>query len=117
MRAEDRFENVLVARLSVGDTQARHVRPCRFHHPVDLGVGQRLCLRDAPRALIAGPLGANLALDPELAKDFHAARGDAGELVLDRRAGMSLDDHAVHTMVCEQKGGCQAVQPSADDKD
>ncbi len=115
--AQDGFEDVLVAGRGIGRAEAARIGPRRLHHPLHVGVGQGLPTRDSAGALIASAVRSNLALDPELAKDLHAARGDPRELVLNRCARMALDEQAPDVVVRERQRTGEAAQASADDED
>ncbi len=68
------------------------------------GFRQAPAASDAAAPLIAGALLADFPLEPELAKDLHAAGRDAGELVLDRRGLVALGHETVDAVVGEQRG-------------
>jgi hypothetical protein len=100
---ENGLEHVLVAGGRRGGARLARVGPGRAA-PDELGIRQAPAASDAAALLIAGALLADFRLEPELAKDLHAAGRDAGELVLDRRGLGALGHETVDAVVGEQRG-------------
>ncbi len=83
---------------------------------MDVGVGEVPAACDPTPLLVAGALGADFRLEPEAAEDLHAARRDAGELVLNGRIVVALHEDRADAVMGEQTGGRQAIQAAADDQ-
>ena len=115
LASQYRFEDVLIAGGRLRRADSGRVRPGGAAPP-NIGIGEGLAARDPTALLIAGAVDADFIFKAEAAEDLHAARRDAGELVLDRGVRVTLDKNTAGAVMRKQTGGRQAIQAATNQK-
>jgi hypothetical protein len=114
MATQNWFEYMLIAGRGLRRTKWACVGPGGTAPP-DFGVRKVPPPRQTATLLVACSAFSNFIFDTQLPENFHAARRDARELVLERSVRMPLDKDRANAMMGEQARCSQSIQTSTND--